>query len=64
MICFGLARRAFQKARTHDANADARAKRAETDDEADTDAGGGLDLRDQLQLVHLLPFLNGVRGLL
>src|SRR5262249_55331812 len=53
---------AFEKARAHDPYADARAERAQPDDEADADAGEGLDLRDQLQLVHLLSFLEELDG--
>jgi hypothetical protein len=47
-----LARRAFEKAAAHDADADTGAERAQADHETDADAGGGLDLGDQLKLVH------------
>jgi hypothetical protein len=52
-----LACRAFQEARAHDADADARAERAKADHQADADARVGLDHRDELHLVHcFLPF--------
>ena len=56
-IQFGLPGGTLEEARAHDAHADARAERAEADDQADADPGGGLDRGDQLQLVHLaVPF--------
>ena len=60
----GLPRGTLEKSRAHDADADTRSEGAEPDHQADSDSGVRLDLRNQLQLVHLLPFLNGVRGLL
>jgi len=55
---FRLARCAFEEARTHDADADAGAQRSKTDHQSDADARERLDLRDQLQLVHWISFLN------
>src|SRR5438552_3910394 len=54
---FRLPRGPFEKARAHDADADARAERTQADHEPDADARVCLDLRDQLQLVHFaFPF--------
>src|SRR5262249_24991454 len=55
----GLPSRAFKKARAHDAHAHAGAERAQPDHQSDADAGVGLDLRNQLQLVHSFSFLKG-----
>src|ERR1022692_1765326 len=49
---FRLARGAFEEPRAHDAHANAGAKCAKADHEADADARVCLNLRDQLKLVH------------
>src|SRR5579862_7130949 len=49
---FRLARRAFEKARAHDADADACAQSAQSDHQADTDAGVALKNGERLQFVH------------
>src|SRR2546422_755717 len=48
----GLARRRLEKAAAHDAHADAGPRGAESDHQADADAGVGLDHREQLKLFH------------
>src|SRR5690349_2293735 len=54
---FGLTRGAFEEPRTHDADADARPKRAQADHQSDADPGIRLDHRDELHLVHSFSFL-------
>jgi hypothetical protein len=48
-----LARGAFQEARAHDADADARAERAQADHQTDPDGGARLDHRQQLHIFHV-----------
>src|SRR2546428_6272209 len=53
----GLARRRLETAAAHDAHADAGPRGAESDHQADADAGVGLDHREQLKLFHwFFPF--------
>src|ERR1035437_6597881 len=53
---FRLAGGGFEEARAHDTDADTGASGPEADDEADTNAGKGLNLGQILEFVHLCSF--------